>query len=96
METLFANYKLPVKSNATERGELLKSFLEPLNINRADNKFKPMSIARVGQLLAHIPTKDLYYLLSVCTDSAKRSTRYYESFSKRFYFELRPQNDQKI
>lgn len=77
------------KSHATERGELLTSFMEKININRISNKFKPVTIARIGQLVAHIPTKDLYYLKSICEDSGNRSKNYHASYSKTFYWSLK-------
>lgn len=74
----------------TERGEILKELLEPININRVSNKFKPMSIARISMLLPkEIPTKDLYFLLSVCKDAGKRAKNYHEGFSKKFYWEIK-------
>ena len=74
----------------TERGELLKQFLEPININRVSNKFKPVTIARISMLLPkEIPTNDLYYLLSVCKDAGNRSKNYNEGFSKKFYWEIK-------
>lgn len=55
----------------TERGELLLEFQKHLNINRT-GKYKPLSIARVGMLVAHIPTEDLYYFMSICRDAGNR------------------------
>lgn len=75
------------KSHATERGELLKQFLEVININRVSNKFKPITYARISMLLPkEIPTKDLYSLLSQCKDAGNRGKNYHESFSKTFYW----------
>lgn len=89
----------------TERGEILKQLLEPININRVSNKFKPMSIARISMLLPkEIPTKDLYTLLAKCkeagelarnkrnfaTEEEKKKLNTYESaFSKYFYWSLK-------
>jgi hypothetical protein len=86
------------KSHSSERGELLKQFLEPININRVSNKFKPITIARISMLLPkEIPTSDLYYLLSVCTDAGRRGKNYHESFSKKFYWEVKSKkNDSTI
>lgn len=82
----------------TERGEILKQLLEPININRVSNKFKPITIARISMLLPkEIPTSDLYYLLSVCTDAGRRGKNYHESFSKKFYWEVKSKkNDSTI
>lgn len=86
--------KAVVRSHETERGELLKEFLAPINISRVSNKFKPITIARVSMLLPkEIPTKDLYTLLSKCKDSGNRSKNYNEGFAKRFYYEIKPKNE---
>lgn len=88
--TLFNKYQFPVKDKKTERGELLKELLDTINQTR-HGTFKPLSIARVGMLTAHIPLDGLYFLLSVCKDSGNRAPNYAIGFSKRFWFELRPQ-----
>lgn len=92
---LFTKYQLPVKSNKTERGELLVQFLEIINMSRTCNKYKPITIARVGMLVSHIPTKDLYYLLSVCKDAGTRAKRYDEGFAKMFYWSIKVQDEKK-
>lgn len=75
------------KSHATERGEIIKEIMETLNINRAKNKFSPLTFPRMGLLLPkEIPTKDLYSLLSQCKDAGNRGKNYHESFSKTFYW----------
>lgn len=81
------------KSHATERGELLDKFWHTLNVNRVGTKFAVLSKARVGQLIAHIPTKDLYYFHSVCFDAGNRSPVFAQGFSKRFYYELKTNKD---
>lgn len=81
------------KSHASERGELLDKFWETLNRNRLGTKFKVLSKARVGQLISHIPTKDLYYFYSICNDAGNRSPVYAQGFSKRFYYELKTKNN---
>lgn len=76
----------------TERGELLKEFMENINVARLGSPFKPLSMARIASLLAHIPTSDLYYLLSVCKASGDRNkAKYHQSFSKKFFYELKCQ-----
>lgn len=84
--------KYTLKTKATERGELLKEFLEVLNVNRV-GMFKPLTIARTGMMVAHIPVDGLYYLLSICKDSGNRAPNYNAGFSKRFFFEIRAQKD---
>ena len=64
------------KDKATERGELMQYFMERLNTARVRDG--------LGKLFVAIPTKDLYYLKSVC-DSAS-------DFSKKFWWEINPKN----
>ena len=73
------------KERATERGELMKYFMENLNVSRRRDGLPPLTMPRMGRLLVAIPTKDLYYLKSVC-DQAK-------DFSKKFWWEIKPKPD---
>lgn len=66
----------------TERGELMKYFCERINSGRLRDGLSPLTMGRMGKTLEKIPTKDLYYLKSVC-DKA-------ENFSKKFWWELKP------
>lgn len=68
----------------TERGELLLYFCERLNSGRLRDGLKPIAIGRMGKMLEKIPTKDLYYLKSVCDKAA--------NFSKKFWWEINPKN----
>lgn len=70
------------KSRKTERGELMLFFTRHLNLARARDKYAPLSMPRMGKILEGIPTKDLYYLQSVCTKA--------KNFSKRFWWEVDP------
>lgn len=92
---LFTKYQLQTKSKETERGELLKQFMEPINISRVSNKYQQVTIARMGMLVSHIPTKDLYYLLSICKDAGNRNKNYHIGFSKMFYWSIKPKQDEK-
>ncbi len=69
-------------SRATERGELLRFFQRHLNYGRKKDGFPPLSMARLGFILEGIPTKDLYYLKSVCSQA--------KHFGKRFWYEVDP------
>jgi len=71
------------RSRTTERGELLEYFCERLNSSRKADGLVPIVIPRMAKMLEKIPTKDLYYLKSVC-DRA-------ENFSKKFWYELNPE-----
>jgi hypothetical protein len=66
----------------TERGELMRYFLDRINPGRVRDGLPRLSMPRMGKLLEQIPTKDLYYLKRICDDSG--------NFSKRFFYELNP------
>lgn len=66
----------------TERGEMMQYFMDKLNISRKEDGLSDITIPRMGRILQGIPTKDLYYLKSVCDDSP--------NFSKKFWWELKP------
>ncbi|MCR4325850.1 MAG: hypothetical protein NUV59_03535 [Patescibacteria group bacterium] len=70
------------RSRQTERGELMRYFVEKLNAGREQDGLPPISMGRMGKMLEKIPTKDLYYIKSVC-DEAK-------NFSKKFWWLLNP------
>jgi CRISPR-associated protein Cas8b1/Cst1 subtype I-B len=72
------------KERVTERGEMLKFFLEKINRTREEDGWPPMTMARMGKTLEGIPTKDLYYLKSVCDQAS--------NFSKKFWWEINPKN----
>lgn len=71
------------RARQTERGELMRYFCDRLNSARRTDGLPPISMGRMGKLFEQIPTKDLYYLKSVC-DKAQH-------FSKRFWYELNPE-----
>ncbi len=70
------------KKRLTERGEIMRFFLRHLNVARKADGLAPMTMAHLGVVLEQIPTKDLYYLKSVCSQA--------KNFSKRFWWELDP------
>ncbi|KND52063.1 MAG: hypothetical protein ABA06_02245 [Parcubacteria bacterium C7867-001] len=70
------------KSRATERGELMRFFQRHLNYSRKQDGLPALSMPRLGRILEGIPTKDLYYLKSVCTKA--------KNFSKKFWWEVDP------
>jgi hypothetical protein len=76
--------KARAKERATERGELMKYFMEQLNVSRKRDGLAPLNMPRMGRLLVAIPTPDLYYLKSVCEQS--------KDFSKKFWWEINPKN----
>lgn len=64
-----------------ERQGILKQFVEEINKERIGTKFKPITGRAVAMKTSHIPTKDLYYLLSICKDGKNRNG----SFGKVFF-----------
>jgi hypothetical protein len=76
------------RGHATERGELLRYFMGQLNRTRVRDGLPLLTLPRMGRLLEKIPTKDIYYLRSVCEDSASRGGII--AFSKRFWWEINP------
>lgn len=70
------------KNRLTERGELMRFFVRHLNYARKRDGLAPISMAHMGTILEKIPTQDLYYLKSVCSQA--------KDFSKRFWWELDP------
>jgi len=70
------------KEKLTERGELMRYFADRLNVSRVRDGYPPLSLPRMGRILQAIPTKDLYYLKSVCDQS--------KDFSKKFWWEINP------
>ena len=70
------------RKRLTERGELMRFFQRHLNLARKKDGLAPLTMARIGVELEGIPTKDLYYLKSVCSTA--------KNFSKKFWWELDP------
>ena len=70
------------KERVTERGELMDYFRSKLNAARVRDGIPVLSMPRMGKILEAIPTKDLYYLKSVCDHAS--------DFSKRFWWEINP------
>jgi hypothetical protein len=75
---------LDKKERTTERGELMEYFRDKLNRARIRDGYAPLSLARLGRVLQAIPTKDLYYLKSICDQAS--------DFSKKFWWEVNPKN----
>ena len=69
----------------SERAELIKFFVDTL---KQKNK-KPFSAKMIAIKLSHIPTKDLYYMISVFKDAQNRKGLDYAS--KWFWHSLKPQ-----
>lgn len=82
MGDLFGKRPQVEKTRDTERGELMKKFMSRLNPPRLAKRMRPLTYPWLGKKLEGIPTKDLYYLYTVCDDS--------KNFSARFWWELDP------
>ncbi len=75
------------EARQTERGELMKYFCERINQARMRDGLAPITMGRMGKTLEKIPTKDLYYLKSVCDKAG--------NFSKKFWYLLNPEKYDK-
>lgn len=73
------------RSRATERGELLRYFMDRLNYSRSRDGLPALTMPRMGRIVVAIPTSDLYYLKSVCDQS--------KDFSKKFWWEVKPKKE---
>lgn len=89
--TLFDKYKdkynLLKENNkkTSERSLLLEEMLSIVNEERKQTKYPLMNIKLFCIKLAHIPTKDLYYIKSVGCDYKRRNG----SFSKYLFGSLK-------
>jgi len=72
------------KDRSTERGEMMLFFMDRLNAARVRDGLGKLTMPRMGRILEKIPTKDLYYLKSVCMRA--------KDFSKKFWWEIKPEN----
>lgn len=86
---LFLNIPIaPPKKVLNERQEILQQIQCAINVERVGTKFKPITGKAVAMKVSHIPTKDLYYLLSTCNDYKRRSKKS-GGFSKCFFWSLK-------
>ena len=75
MQTIFENYKLERKEKTSERAELIKNIYDyyTKSFIPTEKYKKPLPVKVICIKLAHIPTKDLYYLRSCCFDRLMRN-----------------------
>ncbi len=71
------------QKSRSERAELIKFFVD--NLWNKDLKHFPAKMIAIK--LSHIPTKDLYYMKSIFTDTMKR--RGVDSANKEFWWSLK-------
>lgn len=83
LDQLILNKQLKKEKKTSERAELLRYFVDTL---RNKNK-KPFPARMIAIKLSHIPTKDLYYFISVCKDIDNRRGR--DAMSKFFWWSLK-------
>ena len=78
--------KKSVSKIKSERAFIISQFVEEINKERVDTKFKPITGKVVAIKLSHIKDNNtLYYFLSTCRDYKNR----YNSFSKCFFGALK-------
>lgn len=81
------------KNVKSERADLIKQFLDFINIERVGTKYKPLTAKAVACKLGHIKDLDtLYYFLSECKDYKKRNG----SFSKYFFGALKVRDNSQV
>ena len=70
------------RKRLTERGELMRFFLRHLNHSRKQAGLPALTMGALGSKLEQIPTNDLYYLKSICSNA--------KNFSSTFWWSLDP------
>ena len=80
MPTLFEE---KVKTKETERGELLRFFVE----NIKNKKGKPYTFPFMAMKLSHLELQDLYFFVSACKDRLNRNGQ--ATMSKYFWWSLK-------
>lgn len=78
-------FELPKTKITNERQFLLSQFVEEINKERIGTKYKSVTGRGVAMKLAHLKTRDLPYLMSICRDAKNRRG----SFSKCFFGSLK-------
>jgi hypothetical protein len=83
LKDVLSKYKIPdKKSNVkSERADVLRQFLEELNLERALTSYPPLKANRLAVMLAHLDTWDLKLFLANCKQA--------KHFSKYFWFQLK-------
>ena len=84
MQNLFENFKLEISKSkiVNERQEVISYFVEEINKERINTKYKPVTGRMVAIKLSILKTtQELYQFFSECKDYKNRNG----SFSKRFF-----------
>lgn len=87
--SLFSKYTQIKKSKDSERGLLLKEFVDLVNEERKGTPFKPTTIKLLAIKLGGIKTEELYRIRSICLDYKRRGKG---DFSKCFYGSIKCKN----
>lgn len=69
---LFGTVQTTKKTRRTERGDLVSYFLGKVNMSRGE-RYKKLTYGAMAYFLTGIPTKDLYYVRSVCDDWERKN-----------------------
>jgi len=74
-------FQKPTTKANSERAEMLEKFLTKMNPDRIASGYKPITPARIGVMLAHVPTSDLFPFFKECEQA--------KSFGALFHWKLR-------
>jgi len=83
IDKIILNKQLKKEKKTSERAELISFFVD--NLRNKNNK--SFSARMIAIKLSHIPTKDLYYFISVCKDIDNRRGR--DAMGKFFWWSLK-------
>ncbi len=90
IKDILSTYKVETKTfQKSERAEIVKKFVDRLNSQRQQDGFKvlPASFYAIKMAQAKLSTNDLYWFYRYCDEA--------QSFSKCWWWSLRPQEEQK-
>lgn len=82
---LFDKYKKQKSERKTERGDLMKYFMEHINQNRPDHE--KLTMPRMGVILKGLTVTDLYYMKAQFEDRLERNDLL--TAVKHFWWSLR-------
>jgi hypothetical protein len=83
LKDVLSKYKVPDKKSdvKSERADLLRQFLEELNLERNLTSYPTLKASRLAMMLAHLDTWDLKLFLANCKEA--------KHFSKYFWYQLK-------
>lgn len=74
-------FQMPTTKANSERAEVIEKFLNRINPGRTAAGYKPITPARIGIMLAHVPTPDLHAFYKECDQA--------NNFGALFHWKLR-------